>query len=354
MRTRYIYSLIPKSIILLIFCSGAITAWPQETTTCAENLRNAQSLFDNGQVEQIPVVLGECLKSGFKQEEELAAYKLIIQTYLFQDRNEEADSAMLAFLKKYPEYQLSPTDHSSFVHLYNNFNVEPVVQLAIHLGSNLPFLTFIDTHSLSGEPYPAKYTTDMVNLFGSLELKFALNSNLEINIEGGYSQLSFTKKENFQDYATVNYSEIQHRLEIPVTATYNFITFGKFTVYARAGAGTAFDLSSTAKNVSFVRNYVIPFSDQKSPDISRNDSRIRMDIFGQAGGGIKLKIPKGYLNFEIRSNLGIYDQVLRGGDSATQLEGYKYKDDDFNLNTVNFSFGYTHIFYKPSKKSDIK
>jgi hypothetical protein len=346
MKNRYSY--ISRFLLILIFSSFVLTLLPQETSTCAENLRNAQTLFDNGQVEQIPATLKECLRSGFKKEEELAAYKLIIQTYLFQDRNDLADSAMFSFLKKNPEYQLSPTDHSSFVHLYNNFNVKPVIQLVIHIGTNIPFLTFIDTKSLSAIPEPKNYTVSALNLFASLEAKFAINSNLELNIEGGYSQLSFDCTENFLDYGTVNYSEIQHRIEIPVTATCNFISFGKFTAYARAGAGAAFNLSSSA-NALWSSFGIITFSNQESPEISRDDSRIKMDIFGQAGAGIKLKIPKGYLNFEIRTNLGVYDQVLGGGDSSTQLKTYKYKDDNFNLNAVNFSFGYNYIFYKPSK-----
>lgn len=350
MRTRYSFLILSRFFVLLFFSSFSIISLSQETSTCAENLRRAQTLFDNGQVEQVPGMLEECLRSGFKQEEELTAYKLIIQTFLFQDRNQEADSAMLAFLKKYPEYQLSPTDHSSFVHQYNNFNVDPVVQVVFRLGTNIPFLTFIDPKSLSGIPGEWSYSTGAVNLSASLETKFTLGPGLEVNVEGGYSQLSFTNVEDFQGIGIVNYSETQHRIEIPVTATYDIITFSRFTLYARAGGGPAFDLSSTAKKVSFVPGDVITFPPFKSPDISRIDSRIRMDLFGQAGSGIKLKIPRGYLNFEIRANIGIYNQVLRGGDSAVQLENYNYKDDDFNLNAVNISFGYTQIFYKPSKR----
>lgn len=163
--------------------------------------------------------------------------------------------------------------------------------------------------------------------------------------------MSFKNREDFLEFGIVNYSEVQSRVEIPVTVTYNFVNFGKFTAYARAGAGTAFDISATAKDISFASSGRIYIPEFKSPDISRNDSRIKMDIFGQVGGGIKLKIPRGYLNFEVRTNLGIYNQVLRGGDSATQLERYNYIDDDFNLNDVNFSFGYTLIFYKPSKRN---
>jgi hypothetical protein len=299
-------------------------------------------------------MLEGCLRSGFKQEEELSAYKLIIQTFLFQDRSAEADSAMLSFLKKYPEYQLSPTDHSSFVHLYNNFNVRPVVQMVIRLGTNIPFVTFVDPETMAVALGEWDYSSKALNLYASVEAKFALTSKLELNIEGGYSQLSFTTRENFFDNGTVNYSEVQHRLEVPVTATYNIISFGKFTAYARGGAGPAFIIAATAKDVSYTSGK-IPFADRESPEIDRVDCRIRMDIIGQAGGGIKLKIPKGYLNFEIRANLGVYNQVKNRTGSAEDLaNGYNYLDDDFNLNAVNISFGYTKIFYKPSKRISTK
>ena len=353
MKAGYSFIINLKFFLLLLSSSFSLVSIAQETNTCAENLRNAQTLFDNGQVEQVPAMLEGCLRLGFKQEEELSAYKLIIQTFLFQDRSAEADSAMLSFLRKYPEYQLSPTDHSSFVHLYNNFNVRPVVQMVVRLGTNIPFVTFVDPETMGVTLGEWDYSSKALNLYGSVEAKFALTSRLELNVEGGYSQLSFTTSEIFFDNGTVNYSEVQHRLELPVTATFNIISFGKFTAYARAGAGPAFILAATAKDVSYTSGK-IPFADRESPEVDRNDCRIKMDIIGQAGGGVKLKIPKGYLNLEIRTNLGVYNQVKNRTGSAEVLTGYNYKDDDFNLNSVNFSFGYTKIFYKPTKRISTK
>jgi hypothetical protein len=347
MKTRFSLNVILLSA--LFFIAIPFTGLSQETSSCAETLKNAQSLFDRGQVEKIPDVLRECMRSGFKREEQLAAYKLLIQSYILGDKLAEADSAMLAFLKQNPEYQLSPTDHASFVYLYNSFNVKPVVQLVLHIGTNLPFVTFVNPVSVSAEIESWNYSSNALNLFASLEAKYALTPKLEVNIEPGYSQLSFTNTEDWK-FARVNYSETQHRLEIPISATYNFKTFSKFTAYARAGAGPAFNLISNAKKVSYNENGEITFKEQSITDIDRKDSRIKMDLFGQAGAGLKFKIPKGYLNFEIRMNLGIYNQIQTGGESAELLWDIRYKDDDFNLNAVNFSFGYTQIFYKPSKR----
>jgi hypothetical protein len=176
------------TLIFLLFSAELVS---QETGTCAEKLKNAQSFFEKGLVDSVPALLYDCLKSGgFKKEEALTAYKLIIQTFLLNDQLEQADSAMLAFLKKYPEYQLSPTDHSSFVNLYNGFKVTPFIQLAVHAGSNLPFLTFVTEHPTGGIPGSSKISRNVGNLYLSVESKYKIAPKTEICIEEGFSQLT--------------------------------------------------------------------------------------------------------------------------------------------------------------------
>jgi hypothetical protein len=345
-------SILIKVLVIVLFCSLPLLLLSQGTNTCAENLKNAQSLFDKGQVDLVPGMLRECMKSGFKREELLAAYKLLIQSYLFEDKIEQADSTMLAFLTRYPEYQVSPTDHSSFVFLFNSFKVKPVVKISFHLGTNQPFLTFTSktSRSLSSEPVPGKYNSEMLNFFGSFEAKFALSPRIEANVEAGLSQLKFTRTEEFLNFGTINYTETQKRLEIPVSITYNIATFGKLTPYARAGIGAALDLGSSSKT-SFIPYDPFDSENHTGADISRNNSRIFLDLFAQAGAGIKFKTPLGFASLEARLNAGVFNQVLRNYIYTEGLNHtYYYADDDFNLNTLNICFGYTYIFYKPSKR----
>jgi hypothetical protein len=356
MKTRFRY-LIRHQLILIIFAGFfPLKGLSQESGSCAEKLETAQTLFDRGQVEQVAGLLTECMKSGFNREESLAAYKLIIQTYLFEDKLVEADSAMLDFLKRNPEYQLSPTDHSSFVHLFNNFQVKPTVQISLHLGTNLPFMTFVDSKDVKGYPAAGKYTTQALNLYGSIEAKFKISEKLELNLETGYSQMSFTNTEDFLGIGTTTYTEKQSRIEIPVSVTYNIKTFNKFTPYCRFGFGPAMTLTSAA-NASYVPSD-INVTPHKPADIDRNDSRIALDLFPQIGVGIKYKTRGGYLFAEGRSNFGIYNQVIRESlpsethSSAELAYFYFYADDDFNFNSANFTLGYTQIFYKPSKRKE--
>jgi len=344
-------------LILMLFIGFIpVAGLSQESGSCAEKLKNAQTLFDRGQVEQVAGLLSDCMKSGFNREESLAAYKLIIQTYLFEDELQKADSAMLDFLQRNPEYQLSPTDHSSFVHLYNNFQVKPVVQISVHLGTNRPFMTFVNFRSEEDIPAVGDYSTQSLNLYGSIEAKFKLSEKLELNLETGYSQLSFTNTEDFMGIGTTTYTEKQIRIEVPLSATYNFKGLGKFTPYCRLGLGPALTLSSVA--TAAFEPSDINGTPRTGPAIDREDSRISIDLFTQIGAGIKYKTRGGYMFAEVRSNFGIFNQAVREAlpdetHSSQELgHFYFYEDDDINLNTANFSIGYTLIFYKPSKRKE--
>jgi hypothetical protein len=336
--------------VLLFIISAGLFA--QETGTCAEKLKTAQSYFDKGQVELIPSLLKDCLRSGFKKEEELTAYKLLIQTFLLSDKLAQADSTMMEFLKKNPEYVLSPTDHSSFVYLYNNFIVKPVVQIGIHAGTNIPFFTFVSPNSVYGEKdVKTKFSRNIINLYFSLEAKFKINEMLEAGLEAGFSQLKFSSKTTV-GAAVASYSESQQRIEIPLSISYSFKSFGKFTAYGRLGAGAALNLgvTATASNTGTDKNNNLNLTGES---LSRKDSRVKVDYFGQLGAGVKYKIPKGFLFAEVRSNFGTMEQNVPGGATVPAVDYYyKTGDPNFRINAFNINIGYSHIFYKPTKRKE--
>jgi hypothetical protein len=334
---------------LLFLFSAELSS--QETSTCAEKLKTAQSNFDKGQVDLIPSLLKDCLKSGFKKEEELTAYKLLIQTYLLSDKIIQADSTMLEFLKKNPEYQLSPTDHSSFVYLFNNFMVKPVVQIGVHAGINIPFLTFVSTNPTYGESGKSKFSSNIGNLFISVESKFKINEKLEVGLEAGFSQMKFSNKFS-EGFATVNYNESQQRIDVPVGITYALTSFGKFTVYGKFGMGAAFNLGVTATS-TYSTTDKNNNNSRTGENLTRKDSRASMDLFTQTGAGLKYKISKGFLFAELRSNFGILEQNVYGGKTVPTVEFYYIGcNPNFRLNAVNINVGYSHIFYKPTKRKE--
>ena len=337
-------------LIIILFCFISASAIAQEKESCAEKLKIAQTLFENGQVDQVPLILKDCLKSGFIREEALTAYKLLIQSSLFEDELKEADSAMLSFLKKNPEYLISPTDHLSFVNLYNNFRVKPLVQVAFHIGTNMPFISVQKVKTTAGFPGKSSYDTKPFNLFASFEAKFELTGKIELNAEVGYSRISFSNVEEYLGFGEATYKEEQIRIEVPVSLTYNFFSFDRFKAYGRLGLGPAFILGANAQAGFDPTDVNNPFR-RTGSDLDRIDSRIPVDLLTQIGAGLKYKIRNGFFFTEIRSNFGFRNQSVPGGASSEELRvKYLIKDDEFRSNALNFNLGYIHIFYRPSKK----
>jgi hypothetical protein len=341
----------PWLLLTLFFALSTVPVLAQDEGSCAEILKNAQTLFARGQVEKIPDVLRNCMRSGFKREEQISAYRILIQSFLLEDRLAEADSSMLAFLVKFPEYQLSETDHPDFVTLYRSFRVKPLLNLAFHLGTNIPFLTFVEDHYISPEPVSNSYRSETLNLTTSIEIKMPLTDKTEVNLEARYLQSKFINTEKFLGFET-SYRETVQRLEVPLSATYSFARFGKsFSAFARAGAGPAFNLKATATPVTTGlddnnRNLI------SGADIDMTASRISVDLFLTAGVGIRYKTPLGFICLEARSVFGTRNQVVSTWTSQTEELAYKYTfiDDDFRMNNLGITLGYTQIFYKPVKK----
>jgi hypothetical protein len=347
-----ILRLVLRCIISALLCLQSINLFAQETDSCAVKLKLAQLNFAKGQLDQIPGLLTGCLKSGFKKEDALSAFKLLIQTYMLGDKPEQADSAMLIFLKRNPEYKLSPTDHSSFVYIFNKYEVRQVIQLSVRTGIGYPFLTFINERLTYGEQdlISSSFKTDASNLYLSAEARYKFNEKFAAGLEAGYLRLQFNNTIQYGNIGTISYTETLTRLEVPVNLYYNISTSGKFTPYALAGMGVVLNLSASADASVFYSDRLN--EDRTGETLMRNDSRTGFDVIIKLGGGIKYKIPKGFFFAELRTGLGISNQYLKGGSTEQTLVNYYFwRDPDFNLNTLNFTAGWTYIFYKPSKRT---
>ena len=344
---------------LLLIPTGHIYAQEEETSegACAFTLREAQSLYDQGLIETIPDMLQGCIKDGFTKEERLNAYKLIILSYLFDDDQDMANEEMLAFLKRYPEYEITPTDPIEFTYLYNTYDTEHKLTYGVCFGGNM-------THGFITEPFSVfdlntasdqVYKPSGIGLSGGLRLNFLLATNLELSVEGIFNQNKFTNEQGtLFDFSTLAHTETHIRIDVPLTVTYDF-PVGNLVPYLRAGGQMGYLLSAGWEGT---RSYPDKTEIDPVSGGSLNVSILRKQInfWAVAGGGLKYKIPNGYVILDLRYNIGLTEQndpannrYTASDDVQNLINYYLYTDDNFVLNNFIISLGYQRTLYRPKK-----
>lgn len=317
---------------------------------CAVKLRDAETAFDEGLVEEVPALLAACLQSGFTKAEEHSAYQLIIRSYLYEDKIAMAEATMLEFLKKNPEYELSPTDNQDFIYLFNKYEVKPVVQISAKLGSNFTFISVIEPHSTSGNPVDKEYGNETFSFAAGLEAKMSFGEYFELGGGIDYSQVTFAYTEQFLDFSEAVYPETQLRIEIPVQGYYYPKSFSGFSPYIKLGAAASFNISTIASQSAnnTDANNIIPHTGK---DENRTESRKFIEPHIIGGIGCRYKLPRSYIFLDISAHMGTLNQYQEG--LPTNSEWFYYvTDDQFRINNLRFSLGYTFIFYKPNKKEE--
>lgn len=315
---------------------------------CAVKLRDAENLFNAGLVEQVPELLAACLESGFTKAEEHSAYQIIIRSYLYEDKINMAEATMLEFLKKNPEYKISPTDNADFVYLFNKYDVKPVIQLSGNIGTNYTFISVIQENSTSGSPLSKDYGNETFSFAAGLEAKISFGKYFEFGAGIDYSQVTFSYKEPFLDFSETYYPETQIRLDIPLRGYYYPLSFSGLSPYVSLGAAASFNVSTVASvsaNNTDVNN-IIPHT---GPDENRTESRHFLEPLLIGGIGCKYKLPMSYIFIDISARLGTLNQYKEGLPANSEWFYYS-TDDQFRINNLRFSLGYTYIFYKPGRK----
>ena len=327
--------------VVLMYCALPLAA--QED--CGSKLVEAQNLYKQGLIEEIPQLLKPCIESGFTRSQRNAAYKLLVLAYLFDGDQYNAENTMIEFLKKNPEYEVMPGDPVEFVSLFETFRTLSVFSFGLKLGPNIsnpriiePFDQGDINHSTSRNSSGAGFQAGLsVNryiaehVFLNLGLNFVHNSYIFVEEQ----TLILSGQEPV--ISTFTLKESLNRYEIPVSVGYEF-ELPDFNTFVRTGLSISNIFRVTAK----------PETDVILAQQNFTERRRNLLLSAHVGAGIKYKIPRGYLVMDIRYHYGlnnIVEPAFRYKDSERG-----YEDDKFSLYNMTFSFGYYFSFYQPKKR----
>lgn len=330
--------------ILFLFISNQAMAQRE----CSFTLDSARNLFESGIIEDIPQVLAPCMEDGFSREQKISAYKLIIMSYLFDDNQEGAENIMLEFLDDFPNYEIRPDDAVEFVYLFESYQAVSVFSVGFFMGPNLTATRTIEPYSMTDINNKNKNKIGASTLFG-IRLNRYLYKRIEANAEIFYSNHKYEFIKSSSGNKEVNYSESLTTWEVPLYISYDF-NVGKWVPFAYAGTSLGFITSAkgTANQVSVITDGQ-PTAQPPGPERNILDRRNLVNFSLFAGGGLKYKMPQGYIGIDLRFNAGLNDIVKNIKSDQLEMTTYGYIDNRYALNRLFITVGYHYTLYRPTK-----
>ncbi len=351
-------------ILSIILCTIVTYRVNSQSEECVFQLQEAERLYSLGQVENIPQMLESCIAEGFNKEERLQAYKLIILTFLTDDNMQKADSAMVNFLKRYPEYEITPADPAEFVYLKNSYKTTPTFSLGVVGGINLLFPYTIEqfgVHNL--ESASGNYNINSTGFQAGASVIKYLSPRFDLNLEILYQQSVYSYSLIPQQQTSIfdpNYEveiiETMSMLAFPFSFTVD-LTKGKWRPFLRAGIVGTYSLGSTIDSKRYYSDGSLDEVSGQNIATSELNNRTELNFYGQAGAGLKFNYQgKGYFLFDVRFLAGftkIVNAENRLDPHSDLIFRYKYTDDDMYINTLYISLGWIYPIYVSEKQPNL-
>jgi len=347
-------------LALIIFFAAESFA---QTSSCAQTIRLAQSIYDQGRLHELEDLITKQLgKSDCSQAEQVSLLKLLTLSYIYLEEPARADETMLRLLDTDHYFEINPAvDPAEFVALYNTFRTKPIYRIGAKLGvsASRPNVTnSVTSVELAAD---SEYKYAFAILFGGAvdvpihfknknDDKFTLHGELlywqkkfeiGVKVDRGVSSEGEPLTNAQQGFETQNW------LSLPLSLEYKFLE-KKYNPYVAAGVAIDYLLGGKLQterlrdDVTSVPEASYDIKSQRSP----------VNISALLATGVKLKMGGGFFIAEVRyvhgfskvsSSESVYDNEF-----AVWNQGLP--DSIFKMSSLAISGSYVINVFNPKKK----
>jgi hypothetical protein len=313
---------------------------------CSEQLRQAERRYDEGLLDDIPMMLRNCFNSGFTREEKVNAYRLLILTHLFSDNRQGADDEMYRFLRDFPEYNITPADPKEFSDLYLTYRTEPVLKIEPYLGINYSKPYVFEYFSVSDLNQSVPIYSSNFGFSGGTNFTDRINNNIDGSIGLAIHYSSVGLYYQVFDYTHVNGTYTDIYAGVPISMRYN-LSYKGFDFFAKAGMETQYLLYSQN---SLVRGFTAG-GDNIVETVDFTPFRKRYDFRPFIGIGLTPE----FGNIRLMFDAGVRFSTIIPVDKDSRysgnelLEKFYFIEDKWMTNHFYLNVTYIFSIYKPSK-----
>ncbi len=338
---------------------------------------NISGGFDN--------TLGE---KGYTSEEKIRALKLITKVYIFLDNEPKSDEYMIKLLKADKEHKLdAKVDPAELYDLYRKFRSQPIFRIGLRVGVNKSYPNIINTFGTGNTGIVSKIYNgggqppNGASVNGGSGTGFFINAMVERYLDWGFevglglefrnSQYSVDNYITYGDSLQVNGSTetaqfavlstmVTHQqsfFRIPLILRYNFNYDLAKSFVPYIAVGTSYDYLLDAKYLEGNRTGGAEYKFDKDLSLKGLDLIAKNNFSVFASLGLKMRVKTHFLTFEAKFNKALLNYINphnRWSNNPLSTYDLAFVEDDFSLDMLSFSFGYTYSIYNPQKLKEFR
>lgn len=343
--------------LLSIFSTGAFA----QASSCAQSLRLAQSIYDQGRLHELEDIINKSLDNSNApcvQADRVSLLKLLTLTYIYLEEPEKADATMLKLLQTDNYFKINPAvDPAEFVALYNTFRTHEIYRVGAILGVNATQPNVKNSVSAVELAEDSEYKYGLGIQFGAIiDVPLRIKGKYDLTLHGELLYLNrkfeldqkVSRGENLDGTPLIQQLEgfeSQNWLSIPLSAQYRFLD-KKFNPYVSGGIAIDMLLGNAELQAERFRDEAASL-----PETTFELKRERINLNAMVATGIKLKMGGGYFIAEVRYTHGLTNV----SSSATAFEnqraiwGQYYADPVFKVSSLSITGAYVINIFNPKK-----
>ncbi|MCB0633302.1 MAG: hypothetical protein R2824_29845 [Saprospiraceae bacterium] len=361
-----------KQLLHLFLLCLLITTNSTAQSDCQEQLGRAGRLYEEGQLEEVALVLGPCMQNAdLSRPVRREMLALLQEVYLFLDEKELADSVHLELLRLDPFFRQNEAI-PEVRYLQNNFETYPVATYGLRLGIYPFSRPLIDQEYVAfddltiGSVTYKRRNDDQYGWTANADLSFNLfGSSIELATGIGLSNIYLRRNFTFLNAHTpsgenvaadLSFLERQRWTQIPLLLQVNGLPRSKiiqsrFIPYFLLGGTSEFLVKRSAQAIGPEIDFPGDENDRSASIIQLGDQRRRFNFALMAGLGGKFRFKQTYVLLDVRYHR-LLQNVVDGTDRYLNdrlLNVFNYVDNDYRLYSLNINVG-AGLFLFHSKK----
>jgi len=350
-----------KKLYVIIFLVAISSGAFAQSSSCAQAVRLAQSVYDQGRLHELEDIINKALTNPnalCEQADKVSLLKLLTLTYIYLEEPEKADASMLKLLQTDNYFQINPAvDPAEFVALYKTFRTHEIYRVGAILGVNATQPNVKNSVSAVELAEDSEYKYGLGIQFGaSIDVPLRIKGKYDLTLHGELLYLNrkfeidqkVLRGENLDGTPLIQQLEgfeSQNWLSIPLSAQYRFLD-KKFNPYV--SGGVAIDLLLGNGELQAER-----FRDEAAslPETTFELTRERINLSAMVGTGIKLKMGGGYFIAEIRYTHGLTNvsSAKTAFENQRAIWGQYYADPVFKVSSLSLTGSYVINIFNPKK-----